>query len=159
MKKLFIGVVILAVISVLVTGVLINIKNKNLNEDNSISSGDKTTDLIINVEEEPEKTIDLYGTYNENDLIVEDVKETFRLANEDVEIEIPKIRGLKNKTVEDKVNNDIKNRISEFISKLPDNSKAKYLRLNYTITGNFSNVLSGYCNISYQYNYEDIALN
>lgn len=159
MKKLFIGIVIFAVISVLVTGVLINIKNKNLDEDNSISSGDKTTDLIINVEEEPEKTIDLCGTYNENDLIVEDVKETFRLANEDVEIEIPKIRGLKNKTVEDKVNNDIKNRISEFISKLPDNSKAKYLRLNYTITGNFSNVLSGYCNISYQYNYEDIALN
>ena len=51
MKKLFIGIVIFAVISVLLTGVLINIKNKNLNEDNSISSGDKTTDLISNVEE------------------------------------------------------------------------------------------------------------
>lgn len=160
MKKLFIGVVIFAVISVLVTGVLINIKNKNLNEDNSISSGDKTTDLIINVEEEPEKTIDLYGTYNENDLIVEGAKETFRHTNQDVEVEIPKIRGLKNKTVEDKVNNDIKNRISEVINKLPDNSKVRYA--SYTITGNFSNVLSGYCDINYEddkNNNESIAIN
>ena len=162
MKKLFIGIVIFAVISVLVTGVLINIKNKNLNEDNSISSGDKTTDLIINVEEEPEKTIDLYGTYNENDLIVEDRKEIFRIANKDVEIEMPRIKGLKNKTVEDKVNDDIKNRIAKVINKFANNSKVKYVSLNYTITSNFSNVLSGYCDIHYdddKNNNESIAIN
>lgn len=162
MKKLFIGVVIFAVISVLVTGVLINIKNKNLNEDNSISSGDKTTDLIINVEEEPEKTIDLYGTYNENDLIVEDRKEIFRIANKDVEIKMPKIKGLKNKTVEDKVNDDIKNRIAKVINKFANDSEVKNISSSYTITGNFSNVLSGYCDIYYEddkNNNENITIN
>ena len=162
MKKLFIGVVIFAVISVLVTGVLINIKNKNLDEDNSISSGDKTTDLIINVEKKTEKTIDLYGTYNENDLIVEDRKETFRIANKDVEIEMPKIKGLKNKTVEDKVNDDIKNRIANVINKFANNSEVKNISSSYTITGNFANVLSGCWGINYEDDLkheEEIAIN
>ena len=159
MKKLFIGIVIFAVISVLVTGILINIKNKNLSGDNNISSGDNTSDLINNIDEKTEKTIDLYGTYNENDLIVEERKEIFKIGNEDVEIKIPKIKGLKDKTVENKVNDDITNRISETINKFANNSEIKDVSSNYSITGNFANVLSGCLNIYYEGGYEEITIN
>ena len=42
-----------------------------------------------------EEGIDLYGTYDENDLLVEEFAENYK----DIEIKIPQINGLKNKEV------------------------------------------------------------
>lgn len=148
MKKLFIGIAVFAVISVSITGILISNKNKNV-----ISSGgniankttnDESDNLLQNNDEIiEEKTIDLSGTYDENDLIVEGKKEIFEIVNKDFEIEIPQINGLKNKTVEDKVNNDIKNRVYEIIKKLANDSETGKISSSYDIRANFSNVLSG----------------
>lgn len=150
MKKIFTGVVIFAIVSVLVTGALINIKNKKNNVDDALS-GDKPSGVTDETENISEKTIDLNGTYNENDLIIEEkIVETLKVDGEDVEIKIPQINGLKNKTVENKVNTDIRNRISEIIGKFASNSEVKNVNSYYDMTGNFSNVISGLWHISYE---------
>lgn len=150
MKKIFTGVVIFAIVSVLVTGALINIKNKKINADDALS-GDKPSGVTDETENISEKTIDLNGTYNENDLIIEEkIVETLKVDGEDVEIKIPQINGLKNKTVENKVNTDIRNRISEIIGKFASNSEVKNINSYYTIIGNFSNVISGYWHVRYE---------
>lgn len=159
MKKLFICVAIFAVISVSITGILISTENHKGN--NSISFGDKNDDLTINnIENMLEKTIDLHGTYNENDLLVNEKKEIFKIANEDVEIEIPQIKGLKNKTIENKINNDMINRISEIINNFSNNSEIKKFYSSYETMGNFSNVL---WNVSYEddrsHHYKKIGMN
>lgn len=151
MKKIFTGVVIFAIVSVLVTGALINIKNKRINADDALS-GDKPSGVTDDETENiSEKTIDLNGTYNENDLIIEEkIVETLKVDGEDAEIKIPQINGLKNKTVENKVNTDIRNRISEIIGKFASNSEVKNVNSYYDMTGNFSNVISGLWHISYE---------
>lgn len=150
MKKIFTGVVIFAIVSVLVTGALINIKNKKINVDDALS-GDKPSGVTDETENISEKTIDLNGTYNENDLIIEEkIVETLKVDGEDIEIKIPQINGLKNKIVENKVNTDIRNRISKIIGKFASNSEVKNVNSYYDMTGNFSNVISGLWHISYE---------
>lgn len=124
MKKIFLGVVIFAIVSVLVTGVLIDIKKESLNT-NDVFAGEKVDTLVSENEDISEKTIDLYGKYDENDLIVE--KKTIKTPSGNFEIKIPQIKGLKNKTIENKVNKDIKDRISEIIGKFASNNEVKML--------------------------------
>lgn len=66
-------------------------------------------------EEEPNtneyKTPDPYGTYNENDLSITILEEPYR----DFTIEVPQIDGLKDKQVENKINEDMRTRIQSSI--------------------------------------------
>ncbi len=85
-----------------------------------------------------EKTLDLYGTYNENDLIIESVP--FASFNGEM-AEIPQIKGLKNKEIENKINKDIKNKMKKEI----DAFEEKYSEVGYfnsTDYANFSNIIS-----------------
>lgn len=160
MKKLIIGVLVFALISFGVTGVLIKVKNGKMDfgnneivdEDLSENNGNIVDDSG-NVSEEPkEKTIDLYGTYDENDLIIENVDEKIEVVGGLLSRRIPKIRGLKDKSIETKINTDIKNRILERIAQIQE--KEDIININYTSLdsecANFSNVISICWRMDYQ---------
>ena len=112
------------------------------NEENNENSGE-----IIYANNE--KTIDLYGTFDENDIEIERLEKKYD-GVEDT-IKIPQIRGLKNKEVEEKVNKDIEKRIDEKIEEIKakggqDINNIKYYGGYYGEDGNiyrgFSNVIS-----------------
>ena len=51
-----------------------------------------------------EQGIDLYGTYDENDLLI---RTQLAFREDDVEIKIPQLDGLKNTEIQEKINQDI----------------------------------------------------
>ena len=99
-KIVLIVLVIFTLLSVGITYTLIKNSTSNVYKENN-------NNQEINIE----KGIDLYGTYNENDLLINDLLETF--SGE--EIKIPQIEGIKNKQIEEKINKDIYNRCMDYI--------------------------------------------
>lgn len=91
-----------------------------------------------------EKTLDLYGTYDENDLRV--FKKPEMVESLGKEIYIPYIEGLKNKDVENKVNNDMKNRVvdavNEYIIEHKDEVSQHDINVLYHGSMGFSNIIS-----------------
>lgn len=160
MKKIFIRVLIFAIISVLATSGLIKLKNGEVDKENSsnIISGDKIENqgVVTKPLLEEERSLDLYGTYDENDITIEETSEKIDAIGK--EIKIPYIQGLKDKRVEDKVNLDIKNKISKRIEEISEDGGREvsyHSRYDYSNTyANFSNVLSFYGDISYKVNDE-----
>ena len=127
------------------TGVLIYKHNEEIlakdNNQENKSNGNK---------EEQEKTLDLNGTYNENDIIISENAEIFN----SVEIQIPQISGLKNKAIETKVNNSIREKI---YSSLKEYSDIEYM--SFYTNANFSNVLSIICTCGLKDDWKEIYLN
>lgn len=151
MKKIFIGIFIFAIISFLITGTLITMKTGKFVGQTSGTDVNNIENQNNDLNEE--KTLNLYGTYNQNDLKIESVNE--RIKNVASPIVIPQISGLKNKEVENKINNDIRERI---ISKFNENLN-KYTQVghidSYAYTrANFANVISIEISLSYQENGE-----
>jgi len=97
-----------------------------------------------------EKGIDIYGTFDENDLLIEEIKE----KRGKTEVVIPQISGLENKKVQEKVNSDIYAKVQEALSRYAELSYA-----NYYVRGNFANVLSISYNVSGGEKYEQLCLN
>ena len=127
-KIVLIVLVIFTLASVGVTYTLIRNSTSNVYKEN-------TNNQEINVE----KGIDLYGTYDENDLLINDLIETF--SGE--EIKIPQIEGLKNKQIEEKINQDIYSRCLNYIEK----NATKFVDFSqmytsYDVMSNFSNIIS-----------------
>lgn len=85
-----------------------------------------------------EEGIDLYGTYNENDLLIHQVEENY---NEKV-VKIPQIEGLKNLAVQNKINEEIRHQLYECLKKF-----SNYEGINLNVGANFANVLSIQCTI------------
>ena len=145
MKKIFIGIFIFAIISFLITGTLIAMKTGKLvgytNEFDANNIGNQNNDL------NEEKTLDLYGTYDENDLIIKEKK--INIENVYEELEIPQISGLKNKEVESKVNQDIEKRIVDKIKEISANGELGNRPTYSRVNGNFANVLSMEYHISH----------
>lgn len=77
--------------------------------------------------------IDLNSTYDCNDLIIED----FIISVNDDEGKIPQIKGLKDTSVQNKINTDMKKRAMELIDKY---STARHV--DYYTYSNFANVIS-----------------
>ncbi len=108
MKKIFIGVIIFGLISFCITGALIKINH--LNNDSTVIEkleGDEKQKI-------KEKTLDLNGRYDENDIEFKKIKVQY--DNVSGEIDVPQIYGLKDKSVENKINDDIKNSIENKIN-------------------------------------------
>ncbi len=78
--------------------------------------------------------IDLYGTFDENDLLIDEIVIPL---NEENDIKIPQIKGLKDTKIQDKINSDIYTRATELIEKYSDVNYA-----NYYTRANFANVIS-----------------
>ena len=87
MKKLVKGLLIFLCVFTVLAVLITYVSIKNTKEE-------------FNLVVQNEKGIDLYGTYDQNDLIINELVEDYN----GVEIKIPKIDGLKNSKVQDKVN-------------------------------------------------------
>jgi hypothetical protein len=145
MKKIIIVTIVIIGLIIGATGSLIKIENNKLNKDNIQSDLEGKDELVENTQTK-EKTLDLYGTYNQNDLFITDKNISHDLF--DKPIQIKEIGGLKNKEIENKINESMEKKIlleiENFLKEyeLPYNDVYVY---NYS---NFSNVISFYCTIS-----------
>ncbi len=171
MKKLFFGVLTFAIISFSITGILITMKNyknighineKDKNNSGNISENNGHNSLNQNNDSDKEKTIDLYGTYDQNDLIIESKKEQIKFVASP--ISIPSISGLKNKEVENKINNDIKEHIvSKFNEDINKYTQVGHIDSYVYTYANFANVISIKLSLSYkendQFKSEEILFN
>lgn len=165
MKKLLIGVIVFSIVAISMTGILINLKNNNISEidNSSVVSGNKENGHNIenNSSFEKEKTLDLYGFYDENDLEILEKTEMVEVIGK--EISIPYIKGLKNKVVEEKVNCDIKNRIIECIEEVSKKDGVSEIDCQYYFSeyyhdySNFSNIISFYGDVDYKIKEESFS--
>lgn len=145
MKKIIIFIFSFAIIAFLITFILIRLTNAQI-ITNKI-------DNVINVVTSNTKTMDLYGTFDENDIIID--KKNLNIDGIGYDIEIPQISGLINKTVEKNINSSIEQKVYNLINNCiekvgnyeitTDNSSASYY--NYS---NFSNVIS----FSYDFSFD-----
>lgn len=140
MKKIIF--ITLAIITVIIgtTGVLITKFKSDLEHSNiGITIIDKENNQD-NIETPAEKTLDLYGTYNQNDLLIID-KEIHHESFEEP-IKIKQISGLKNKEIENKINTDIEQNFLNIVNKFYTENDLydRYAYLN--VNANFSNVIS-----------------
>jgi len=166
MKKLFIGIIIFAIIAFLTTGLLISQKNNaiedaknNISGESNLSGNTANNDSLGNFGEDTdenntqqiaEKTIDLYGTYDENDLKINDAEENVNILGKNIKVNFKQIEGLKNKEVENKINNEIKTYVIEKVEEISEKSNPyKTINIYSNIIGNFANVLSLEINFNY----------
>ncbi len=95
-----------------------------------------------------EKPIDLYGTYDTNPILIDSLTENVG----DVEISIPQIKGLKDTSVQKKINDDMYAKVHQLLD--------KYEAINYAnfyTYANFANVVSISFNVGFGYQpYSDI---
>ena len=145
MKKIIIFLIVFALIAFIVTFILIKLTNEKIISKN-------ITDVITSVISN-EKTIDLYGTYDENDLTIE--KKIISIDDIEFNIEIPQINGLKDKVIEQKVNRNIEQKIIKTINECKDKSGSHKITndnsyINYYNYANFANVISFSFELSFE---------
>lgn len=157
MKRIVIAILIVLIfagLSIGVTAYLIKSKNamdieqkneisNNITDDNSINETNNNTEN----NKSNEKTIDLRGTYNQNDLIIEEINYEGIKEENGENPKIPQICGLKNKQIQEKINAQIKSSIENKVKDILKNNDVSFLSFWYSIEANFSNVLSIYFRI------------
>ena len=99
-KAKVIFVTIFSLICIIITTLLILYKNIEIEEVSNTNFIQEISDGTI---EKDVPGIDLKGTYNQNDLIIDEVA----ITKESAEIRYFQINGLKNKTIENKINKEI----------------------------------------------------
>lgn len=163
MKKALVIILLFSILAVTLTMTLINIeKTKNIiNKPSEIypTKSEETIFITPNptkkVEPTPKSPLEIYGTYDENDLIIEAKSITVNgLGNY---FDIPQISGLKDKKIELQINADIENRAIETVKdalvKYPD--EKLHFAYNTYYFGNFANAIS----IAFEYNFGMCPLN
>lgn len=98
----------------------------------------RTFNIAIHGELVKESGIDLNGTYDENDIQIENIKEETGTG----ELNYIKISGLKNKEIENSINTRIKNKASNFENFISDLNVYTENNSSCYISANFANVLS-----------------
>ena len=93
MKRIIIVTILIICLIISATVVLINIKNDKINTVN-LNNNDNQNQVIENIKE---KTLNLYGTFNQNDILIIDKKISHEKFYEDIIIK--QISGLNNKEV------------------------------------------------------------
>ena len=135
-KAKVIFVIIFCIICISTTLGLILYKNIEIDQDSIKDSN------IANVEEtkgKEEKGIDLEGTYNQNDLTIQEKKAT----KENIEINYCQIYGLKNKIIQDKINKELETVALNFYrEKVKDLNEVISVSVDMINIGNFANTLS-----------------
>ena len=129
-KGILVFLVIFTSIAVGTTYILITKETQNVLKENKDNQ---------EIKREVETGIDLHGMYNENDLLINDLLKTF--SGE--EIKIPQIDGLKNKQIQEKINQDIYNRCFDYIEENVKNiADFSQMYTSYDVMSNFSNIIS-----------------
>lgn len=133
-KVKVIFVAVFSLICIIITTILILYKNIDIED-------------ITNITEEPSKEIDrkdvlgidINGTYNQNDLELNEVSVT----KEKVEIRYFQIKGLKNKTIEDKINKEIEHiALNWYKEEIDDLDKVVNVNISMWKASNFANTIS-----------------
>ena len=138
MKKVILIIIIISLVGVLGFEIFKYTNNSSLSEEiDELVTNEKIEEKQSDkIQPSNEKTLDLHGTFKENDLII--TKETIKVNGYNEEFAVDQISGLKDKTIENKINNDIKENCIKFIEEDPNEEKHCYT----VIEANFSNVLS-----------------
>ena len=123
-RNLIVTVLIFAIVVVGITLVMIVKKN---NADTKVNSGIKTV----------EEGIDLYGTYDQNDILIKDKVSIYK----DLKITVPVIEGLKDKEIEQKINNSIELKIMDLVDEAGFSGDVE-VGSHYDNMSNFANVIS-----------------
>lgn len=133
-KAKVIFVVIFCIICISVTLGLILYKNIEIDE----VIFDESNVLVENIEKDVEG-INLRGTYNQNDLIIDEK----RVSKEKAEIQYYQIEGLKNKTIQDSINKDLERvALNWYKDEIKDFDKAINVSVGMYNFANFANTLS-----------------
>lgn len=131
-------------------GLLLSACTNHGNSEASESTNTSESGLHQEQVATPEIGIDLYGTYDQNDLLIETLEKEYQ----GITLEIPQISGLKDKKVQEKINRDIRQSV--------ELAYADYTQLEFVMYGtlaNFSNVLSIGVYIGGGEVYEQVYLN
>lgn len=97
-----------------------------------------------------EMGIDITGTYDNNDLLIQTLEKEY----EGILIEIPQIEGLKDHTIQEKINADMLERVQQACNKI-----SSLMDVTYITMANFSNVLSIGVYLGGEGEYEQVYLN
>ena len=135
-KAKVIFVVIFCIICILVTLGLILYKNIEIDQE----ATEDIDELVENTANRKDmKGIDLKGTYNQNDLKIEEK----RITKEKVEISYFQIYGLKDKIIQDNINQELERVALNFYrEKIKDLNEVINVSVNMMNTGNFANIIS-----------------
>ena len=134
-KAKVIFVVVFCIICISVTLGLILYKNIEIDREgmDNIDASENNTDNKDIV------GIDLKGTYNQNDLKIQENKVT----KEKVEISYCQVLGLKNKIIQDNINQELERiALNYYKEKIKDIDEVINVSVNMTNTANFANVAS-----------------
>ncbi len=172
MKKLIVFLTIFGMIAVVATSTMIHVSNERMiheetqtstltepktptekvEKTNTVQESNISAEIVEKtntVQDSKEKTLDFYTTFDENDLVIEEKKETYPNATEG--ISYPQIHGLKNKEVENKINKDMEEKAKSFYSSLVKADRTDYHFTFYKYEyANFANVISLQCWGSYR---------
>ena len=134
-KAKIIFVFLFSIICIVITALLIVYQNIEIEE--------KSEEFVQEITKEnigkDISGIDLKGTYNQNDIIIEEKS----LTQEKIEIRYLQIRGLKNKTVEDKINNEIQQiALNCYKEKINDLNEVININVSMWEASNFANTIS-----------------
>ena len=139
-KKKIIPIIIIVVLSAILAVEIIHfIKKDSAPVATTKPSG---TTYINNQSSSDEKGIDLSSTYSQNDLEIK--KEKIKVDGYNKDIEIVQISGLKDKKIENKINQEIRQRSTDYansIIKTKDDSNNDFEFFS-SAEANFANVLS-----------------
>lgn len=134
-KAKVIFVVVFCIICISITLGLILYKNIEIDKEDIGNS----EELGSNATNKATVGIDLNGTYNQNDLRIQENKVT----KEKIEIRYCQILGLKNKIIQDNINQELeRTALNFFKEKIKDIDKVVNISVNMTNTANFANVAS-----------------
>ena len=134
-KSKLIFVVIFSIICISITICLIIYKNIDIKDGNEKTLGD----IEENIKKKDVQGIDLDGTYDQNDIKCEQRK----YSKEKTEVEYCQISGLKNQTIQDKINKEIEHvALNCYKEKVPSLDEVVNIAVNVWNTGNFANTMS-----------------
>lgn len=139
MKRVLISLLIFIIVCVTVTGLMIYEKRSNSDTQNP-NRGDTYEDSINN----PAK-VELTGFYDENSIEIDEIN----YESGDITGEYIQISGLKDKQVETKINERLKNEILDYANGLLANEKIHDISISQAVEANFGNVLSAYSYVGY----------
>lgn len=134
-KAKIIFVAIFSAICLIITTILILYQNIEIEERNEEITQETSKEIV----EKDVPGIDLKGTYNQNDLKIEEKAVT----QEKVEIRYAQISGLKNKTIEDKINKEIEiAALNCYKEKIKNLDKVINVYVSMWDAANFANTVS-----------------
>lgn len=134
-KAKIIFVLIFSIICIIITSLLIVYQNIDIEE--------KSEEIVLETSKEnigkDISGIDLKGTYNQNDLIIEEKS----ITQEKIEIRYLQIRGLKDKAVQDKINTEIQQiALNCYKEEIKDLNEVININVSMWEASNFANTIS-----------------